>query len=170
MREAIDQYFAESVIEGTVCDQCHNPRSHFEKLVHLPDFLLVKVNRIEHVNRANGPQIKKLTRDIALENRLTFSADRFDPRSSQERSDPEYELTAMVMHAGTTITSGHFYAFVKARGSKWVMASDETLQPFSRAGTKSPRAFRPSEVPTSLPTAGYPASRFTWRNLSLRCL
>lgn len=130
LREAIDQYFAESLIEGSVCGQCHNPRSISEKLVHLPDYLLVKVNRIEHVQGPNGPQIKKLTRDVALENRLTFSADRFDPRSGEGQGDLEYELTAMVMHAGTTITTGHFYAFVKARGSNWMLASDETLTPF----------------------------------------
>lgn len=167
MRDAINQYFTESLIEDAVCDKCHNPRSHSEKLVHLPNYLLIKVNRIEHVNGPNGPEIKKLTRDIALDNRLTFSADRFDPRSSAGKDDIEYELTAMVMHAGETITTGHFYAFVKARGSNWMMASDLTLEPFPgwSAVSESAQARRDAyifaycRVPPNVPFIEKPVSQ-----------
>lgn len=166
LREAIDQFFTESVIEGSVCDQCHNPRTMSEKLVHLPDYLLVKVNRIEHVQGPNGPRIKKLTRDVALENRLTFSADRFDPRSNEGQGDLEYELTAMVLHAGSTITTGHFYAIVKARGANWMLASDETLTPFPGWGNVAESAqakkdvyiFAYRRVPKKMPFMEKPAT------------
>lgn len=127
VRDAIDQYFAESAIEGSVCNECQNPRFHSERLANPPEYLLVKLNRIKYVKGPSGLEVKKLHREIDLVDRLTLSAGCFDPRPDREWTDSEYELSAVVLHHGDDIKNGHFYAIVKDRGGKWTVASDATL-------------------------------------------
>lgn len=121
IQNALDSIFVETKL-GVRCDTCKGKLVDTDRLGHVPEVILVQLNRIE-VKRGVS---KKISRPIEFGEKIKFQADHLDPQLDTEE-DFEYELSSVQMHQGTTPQEGHYYIAVRGNGGAWTLVDDEKL-------------------------------------------
>ena len=111
------------------CTACKKKTRASKRLtIHTaPNVLVVHLKRFEHsgLNTASGGG--KIGRMVRFETVLDigeYMSERGDGRDAQV----EYELYGVLVHAGSTLYSGHYYSFVKAADGRWYEMNDSSVQ------------------------------------------
>lgn len=94
------------------------------------------------------------------------------PALSPGLSPVAYDLHGVLVHHGSTASSGHYYSYVKAASGRWYCMDDETVSPvswgivqqqraymlfYSRRGTSNPPAT--GKPPPAVPAAAVPVTK-----------
>jgi ubiquitin carboxyl-terminal hydrolase len=111
----------ESPLVETSCDVCNVMGVvQRQKFHHLPDVLLIVLNRFIVADPARGRVIKSVER-VRLFKTLTF----LNQPGSKPNQKIHYELYGIISHIGLTQFSGHYIAYVKDWHSNWRMFNDD---------------------------------------------
>ncbi|KAL5362948.1 hypothetical protein BJX96DRAFT_167073 [Aspergillus floccosus] len=104
------------------CPRCNadTEQTMVDKIVQLPEVLLVKVNRfaIEHNDQT------KVQKSLRIDERLTVS-DAIRDADAPDRHPAVYELYAVVFHRGVSVYKGHYTAAVKCPDGRWALLDDD---------------------------------------------
>ncbi|CAG9467115.1 unnamed protein product [Pedinophyceae sp. YPF-701] len=117
-----------------------------------------------HLKRfAFGGFGSKIGRAVEYEDALDMAA----YTTGASRTPQWYDLYAVLVHAGSSMNSGHYYSYVKAPGGQWYCCDDGDVSPVSTAQAMSQRAYilfyrkRSPEGTHARPTLETPLSRRT---------
>ncbi|KAG8803344.1 hypothetical protein FRC20_002190 [Serendipita sp. 405] len=99
------------------CEKCNKQVNALKQItVHkTPQALCIQLKRFT-------PWGRKLTHPIEYAERLSLQ----DAMSSGQRS-PRYHLYGVVVHAGSTPNSGHYYAWAKNHQGRWARINDDEI-------------------------------------------
>ena len=134
---SISQYASSEMLCGRDkywCDCCHHFTEgrrtlYFSKL---PKIMTIHLNRFSHKWYQSRFSIGKTVGNIAIPLHLSFS--QWCLPSSNSSTQRVYELYAIVLHTGSSCTSGHYTAVVKATysslppsqgSSNWLLFNDD---------------------------------------------
>ncbi|CAI5515917.1 unnamed protein product [Closterium sp. Naga37s-1] len=145
LKDALNRFTKPEVLDGENryrCDKCNRLSAARKALTifHAPNILVIQFKRFENVFGG------KIDRHIRFEERVSLKghmsgcskvgSSRWGTVASKD-SQPEYTLFGVVVHAGSSQDSGHYYAYVKystASGPadsicKWSCCDDGTVSP-----------------------------------------
>ncbi|KAJ5570624.1 uncharacterized protein N7459_010054 [Penicillium hispanicum] len=114
------------------CEKCGNTPQRASKRLQirkLPAFLCMQLKRYEH----NSASSEKM--DGHIDFPLTLNMLPYTVKKDKERIDTSkyiYDLSTVVVHQGTMDT-GHYYAYTRVTGDKWVLMDDNKVTPASVA-------------------------------------
>lgn len=120
LKEAMRRYFQAEVLDGNNkyrCEKCKKLSAARKQLsiFQAPNVLVIQLKRFENIHGG------KIDRFISFEERLELVGHMC--RSSQDPR-PEYILYAVIVHAGYSQESGHYYSYVKDATGKWFCCND----------------------------------------------
>ena len=111
----------ESPLVETSCDVCNVMGVvQRQKFHHLPNVLLIMLNRFIVADPARGHIIKSVER-VRLFKTLTF----LNQPGSKPNQKIHYELYGIISHMGSTQFSGHYIAYAKDWHSNWRTFNDD---------------------------------------------
>ncbi|KAM6071147.1 ubiquitin carboxyl-terminal hydrolase 36-like [Chlamydotis macqueenii] len=122
LEQALEQFVRPAVLRGEnayTCAKCKHEVSGSEGVtIHrASNILVLKLKRV-----AGGG---KITKNVPYPQLLNVR-----PYMSQENGDPVvYGLYAVLVHAGTSSQSGHYYCHVKASNGQWYQMDDDLVRP-----------------------------------------
>eukprot|EP00762_Andalucia_godoyi_P000663 ANDGO_05358.mRNA.1 putative ubiquitin carboxyl-terminal hydrolase 16 len=87
-----------------------------------PNVLVIQFKRFEFSGR-NGNKIGKFVSFPAVLN--------MKPYTTNKDTNVEYDLCGVVVHSGASLSSGHYFAFVKAANGSWYCMDDSRVSPVS---------------------------------------
>ena len=134
--------FADHQISDYLCPNCHKKCicSDIKKMASLPKYLIIQLSRNEPnldrtgkiiLDSSKKPTYKKnLTPvtfgfEINLDDINTILANDLNTELSHRPS--KYNLLAMVVHGGSTVFSGHYWAYGKDKDNNWWRYDDEIV-------------------------------------------
>lgn len=105
------------------CEKCKSLQEAKKQttIYSAPDNLIVHLKRFHFASKSS-----KITKPVAFEEKLDIS--RF---MAPGRSPVQYALSGVVVHQGSGVSSGHYFAFGKGSNSTWNEFNDDSV---SRAG------------------------------------
>jgi len=110
------------------CEHCKRSTSARKRIAvrEAPPILVLHLKRFS----AFG---SKIGAHVGFGERLSLASFLSDDADEGERSPaPAYELYGVVVHAGGTMDSGHYYAYVRTDAADWHRLDDSFVQPVSR--------------------------------------
>ena len=111
------------------CTTCKKKTRAAKRLtIHTaPNVLVVHLKRFEHSGLGMGSGGGKIGRMVRFETVLDVS-EYMSERGGGADGKVEYELYGVLVHAGSTLYSGHYYSFVKAADGRWYEMNDSSVQ------------------------------------------
>ncbi|PVF96341.1 cysteine proteinase [Serendipita vermifera] len=99
------------------CEKCNKPVNALKQItVHkAPEALCIQLKRFT-------PWGRKLTHPVAYSSNLSLQ-----DVMSEEQISPEYTLYGIIVHAGSTPNSGHYYAYIKNTAGRWTRVNDDDV-------------------------------------------
>ncbi|CCX35442.1 Probable ubiquitin carboxyl-terminal hydrolase 16 [Taphrina deformans PYCC 5710] len=106
------------------CEKCKSLQEARKQttIYDAPDNLLLHIKRFQFASKSS-----KITKPVAFEEKLDLA--RF---MSPGRPSATYSLTGVVVHQGSGVSSGHYYAFGKGSNATWNEFNDDSV---SQAGS-----------------------------------
>lgn len=93
----------------------------------LNDIVIITLNRFEVINKVTGTT-RKLGQNVEVDQVMNFGSYMADP--VLRNNSPDYNLIGAVVHAGETLQSGHYIAYVKS-GNQWYVGDDSVVMPIT---------------------------------------
>eukprot|EP00741_Cyanophora_paradoxa_P003091 tig00000663_g3000.t1 len=129
VEQALSNFTAAEVLDGENkyrCSKCKKLVRATKRLTihHSPNVLTIQLKRFDfgrHSGKINKPVAFGPTLDLG-----PFV-------SCREREGHQYALYAAVVHAGHSMHSGHYYAYVKSPSDFWHCMDDSSVRPASEA-------------------------------------
>jgi len=123
LNEALCRFFQPEVLDGENkyrCDQCKklSPARKQMSVYRAPNVLVIQMKRFENIYGG------KIDRHVHFEERLCLAG--YMCRAGKD-ARPEYTLYGVVVHAGGSQDSGHYYSYVKESGGKWYCCDDASV-------------------------------------------
>lgn len=120
LSEALCRFFQPEVLDGENkyrCDQCKklSPARKQMSVYRAPNVLVIQMKRFEDIYGG------KIDRHVHFEERLCLAG--YMCRAGKD-ARPEYSLYGVVVHAGSSQDSGHYYSYVKESSGKWYCCDD----------------------------------------------
>ena len=111
------------------CTSCKKKTRAAKRLsIHTaPSVLVVHLKRFEHSGLGMGGGGGKIGRMVRFDTVLDISQ-YMSEAGGGGAGKVEYELYCVLVHAGSTLYSGHYYSFVKAADGRWYEMNDSTVQ------------------------------------------
>ena len=108
------------------CTACKKKTRASKRLsIHTaPNVLVVHLKRFEHSGLGMSGGGGKIGRMVKFETVLDVGQYMSEPGGAVV-----YELYGVLVHAGSTLYSGHYYSFVKAADGRWYEMNDSSVQP-----------------------------------------
>lgn len=106
------------------CDHCANRKSEKQrsrKIAHSPDFFTVQLKRFDWEGRKDSYPVPFPTR-----------LDLNSVRTPNNKVESKYELSSVVLHAGST-RSGHYVCMSRGPDGNWLKFDDEIVSRVSEA-------------------------------------
>ena len=121
LNECLNEYFKEEFIKDkdAFCDKCKNKNVKMSKkleIVIFPPILTIHIKRFE----GNGEKI-----NTKISFKLELNLDKF-VNENNNNNNLKYELFATVVHQGSSIRGGHYFAVVK-RKDEWFICDDDSV-------------------------------------------
>ena len=113
------------------CTSCKKKSRAAKRLtIHAaPNVLVVHLKRFEHSGLGMGGGGGKIGRMVRFDTVLDIGEYMSERGGgSGVEAKVEYELYAVLVHAGSTLYSGHYYSFVKAADGRWYEMNDSSVQ------------------------------------------
>ena len=123
LKEAADKFVAPERLEDYECSSCKEKASIWKRFAieTSPNILTLQLNQF------GGPYGRKLKHKVEFPEQLDIR-----PFMIGEDGEPVmYKLYAMLVHAGATCNSGHYFACVKNSQQKWYMMNDQRVHELS---------------------------------------
>ena len=143
---AFKAFTVTEVLDGDNKYKCEgksaNSKPHFSKaskqftVNEPPNVLALQLKRFAYVPFGRGKLSHFVEYPLELDITPYISEQR--PNSS---GDAVYELFAVLVHAGSSSNSGHYYCFVKAATGTWVEMDDEVVSPVSEKTVLKQQAY-----------------------------
>lgn len=116
-----------------ICPKC-NQRSDASKqllIERLPPLLTIQLKRFSYVAHGSRKPNKAISfsETLDLEPFLASGSHSNHAASSSPPSSYVYKLWAVVCHAGSTLSCGHYYTYAKSIDNKWYCFNDEYVKP-----------------------------------------
>lgn len=156
------EYFAPEPLEDYACDRCKaKATAKYVSLARLPAVLCISLVRFDRQLRKRFIKVTWDVNDIDLSRYFLPPSDRnvaSVPDGDKAFTAPfRYECYAIVVHAGTTLNGGHYYAYVRDPRTQdpyaWLKCNDERIERV-RIGSGTPDDIQDlvfKEGPTSVP-------------------
>jgi uncharacterized UBP type Zn finger protein len=117
LESLIDNHFKINDIEDFNCSSCHNKggKQRFifnESLKVIPQYLIISFVR-------HGNSLSKIMTEVLYELFLNTSF--------IKSSKSVYELTSIVIHAGSQLSRGHYYTYTTTQDKKWFKLNDTSV-------------------------------------------
>jgi len=93
-----------------------------------PNVLVVHLKRFEHSGLGMSGGGGKIGRMVRFDTVLDLGAYMSERSGGGGEVKVEYELCGVLVHAGSTLYSGHYYSFVKAADGRWYEMNDSSVQ------------------------------------------
>ena len=132
LNDCLSEYFKEEVIKDkdTICDKCKSKNIKMSKkldIVILPPVLTIHIKRFE----GNGDKINtKISFNLELDLEKFINNEKnndiYNDNNFYMNKFLKYELFATVVHQGSSIRGGHYFAVVK-RKDEWFICDDESV-------------------------------------------
>lgn len=105
------------------CDNCHQNAPILKQFTisQLPDVLVIQLKRFSN-NGLFGDKVQKM---VAYPQVLDMEPFLSSPQ--QEKVEMKYELYAVLVHAGFSLNSGHYYCFVRSSYDDWYEMDDSQV-------------------------------------------
>jgi ubiquitin C-terminal hydrolase len=105
------------------CPRCNADTEHtmVDKIVQLPEVLLVQVNRFA----MQQDDQTKVQKSLQIDEHLAVS-DAIRDADAPDHDPAAYELYAVVFHRGVSIYKGHYTAAVKSPDGRWALLDDDS--------------------------------------------
>lgn len=137
VKDALCRYFQPEVLDGSnkyKCEKCKKLTAARKQMSvsQAPNVLVIQLKRFE--NFFGG----KIDRHISFEEDLELYSHMC--RESQDQR-PEYLLYAVIVHAGYSQDSGHYYSYVKDIHGKWFCCNDAHVTSVSAKSVLSEKAY-----------------------------
>jgi ubiquitin C-terminal hydrolase len=100
----------------------------------LPKILTIQLKRFGYLGSG-----KKVNRHVKFSEHMNLKAFLSD-ESSEKENVVDYNLVGVLVHAGHSCGSGHYFTFVKSSGS-WYRIDDEQVQPVNKSNVLSQSAY-----------------------------
>ena len=136
VNEALQRYTMKEILEDDnayACERCRRKVSAYKQLTiyQPPNCLALHLKRFSFSGR-NGGKISRhtefpLTLDIG-----PHTSDAADRHAAGRRpATQKYKLHAVLVHAGHSLHSGHYFCYVKSSSGAWYRADDSRVQAVS---------------------------------------
>ncbi|XP_041647301.1 ubiquitin carboxyl-terminal hydrolase 1 isoform X2 [Cheilinus undulatus] len=144
LKWAIGQFASVERIVGEdkyFCETCHHYTEAERSLLFdkTPEVITIHLKRFSANSLELDPYAGLCKVNTPLQTPLTLSLDEWCTRPSSKKGQ-HYQLFAMVMHSGVTISSGHYTAFVRMSDLKdvklWLQDNKETKEKEEEVGSK----------------------------------
>ncbi len=93
----------------------------------LNDIVIITLKRFEVIDPVLGTT-RKLGQDIAVDQVMNFGSYMANP--ALKNTSPNYDLVGAIVHAGETLRSGHYIAYVKS-DNQWYVCDDTVVMPIT---------------------------------------
>ena len=119
LNDCLNEYFKEEIIKDKdfFCEKCKNKNVKMSKkleIVIFPPILTIHIKRFE----GNGAKI-----NTKISFKLELDLEKF---INNNNNNLKYELFATVVHQGSSIRGGHYFAVVK-RKDEWFICDDDSV-------------------------------------------
>jgi ubiquitin C-terminal hydrolase len=106
--------YMDEIVTGYKCDRCKNTsdKHRLQKITHSPDVLLIQLKRFDWRGKKDSEPV-----------RFSSTLNLNPYRDEANKVDSEYELSAVVVHAGS-INSGHYICLAKGPDGVWMEFND----------------------------------------------
>lgn len=137
VKEAMCRYFQPEVLDGSnkyKCEKCKKLTAARKQMsvFQAPNVLVIQLKRFENIHGG------KVDRHISFDERLELHGHMC--RGSQDQR-PEYLLYAVIVHAGYSQDSGHYYSYVKDTNGKWFCCNDAHVTSVSAKSVLAEKAY-----------------------------
>lgn len=140
--------------KGYVCEKCHKTTNASKRssIIRAPETLLIHLKKF----RFNGTSSSKMKQAVSYPMFLDLTE--YCESNIQDHVVPaEYQLTAVVVHEGRSLSSGHYIVHCKQPDESWATYDDEYINKITeRDVLKEPNAYyllytrlTPKEIKTS---------------------
>lgn len=124
----IEHQLGSEVLEGSTCESCKakNTLARQTRMTEYPDHLIVSINRatFEHLTRGGG-RTPRGTAPSTAKDTTKVELSLGDIRVGERGV---YRMIAMVKHAGSRTSNGHYTACRKVDEGKWAYLDDEKVK------------------------------------------
>lgn len=135
--EALRSYLAPERLEGdnaVTCDSCGVKGASIKQLslTSLPPYLMLHLKRFAFVFEGGQGRYVKLTDPVRvpLSVNMASFASHEEEKKKEAKEDDVFDLYAVLMHSGT-VSSGHYYAFVRLPSVSSPSVGDTSVSSFS---------------------------------------
>eukprot|EP00250_Pteridium_aquilinum_P022204 c25323_g1_i6 orf=919-2988(+) len=137
VKDAMCRFFQSEVLDGSNkyrCEKCRKLTAARKQMsvFHAPNVLVIQLKRFENIYGG------KIDRHISFEERMEIHSHMC--RENQDQR-PEYLLYAVIVHAGYSQDSGHYYSYVKDVNGKWFCCNDAHVTSVSTKSVLSEKVY-----------------------------
>lgn len=149
IKELLKTNFRDSQISNYICGSCHKIGncSDSRKIMNLPKYLIIHLSRneVKYDDFGDPTYLKNSTPvtfdfDINLTQINNILSDA--TREDLSRNPLKYSLTAVIVHGGESVNSGHYWAYTKSMEIQdkdvWYLYDDENVSYAGKRGELNP--------------------------------
>lgn len=116
---ALERYFAGEEIDGYRCEKCKTKGTITKSysMMKAPRYLNIHISRHNHLNPRGKKNTKKL--DFEPELRIPLKGN---------KGTAVFRLMSVIGHSGSTMSGGHYTAFVRQPNGEWGEADDHMVR------------------------------------------
>ncbi|KAH8583425.1 ubiquitin carboxyl-terminal hydrolase of the cysteine fold [Cryptosporidium sp. chipmunk genotype I] len=115
-----------------MCPKCHQRSDASKQLLieKLPPLLTIQLKRFSYVGHGSRKPNKAVSFSDVLDLEPFMTPKPYsDPKTFSSKSSNIYKLWAVVCHAGSTLSCGHYYTHAKSINNKWYCFNDDCVKP-----------------------------------------